>query len=448
MLRRLLCAAAVATALVGLMPAAAAVAAAPTAAERAAVAAAARTPVPATAAPPAAPADVDLAVRDLAADRGISLGEAQRRIGWQRLAPDLARDAAARLGDRFGGVWIDTADNDRVKIGVVGWNAGDGAAAWGDAAVRGAAAAKGLAAAVDPVAVRHSLAELERGNAWLAGRLVAVNAGAGATLTAGIRPDRNAVELQLPAAGTLTAAQRGLVDEARLRLGSALLVGAYAGRATARACAYPYCDPPLRGGIRITNSGRGCTGAFIARSRVDSALYQFTAGHCVAGGFTDSWSTRFTNGSTHVVGPRHNSRFASNGDMAILRINNPAGWTPRAWVYVTAGPDTTTDTTYHLSSDGASTVGMRICTTGAFFGRSDCGTVTQLGVTATYGGVTVTGLGRGSFCGTGGDSGAPMYASHVAFGLQTAGFSQCDSLYQGITAAENAMNVNVLHATS
>ncbi|MGK3991603.1 hypothetical protein WME99_51630 [Sorangium sp. So ce136] len=55
-------------------------------------------------------------------------------------------------------------------------------------------------------------------------------------------------------------------------------------------------------------------------------------------------------------------------------------------------------------------------------------------------------LGRGSFCGMGGDSGSPMYASHVAHGLQVAGYSECDSLYQGIRAAESVLNVNVLHA--
>jgi hypothetical protein len=415
---------------------------------------------PAAADPQPSPTgEIDLAARYLAAERGVSLAEAQRRIGWQKLAPQLAEEAAARLGDRFGGVWIDAAGQDRVRIGVLGGGSA-AARASARASARSAATAVGLGEATDTVAVRHSMVELERGNAWLAAQIATVNTDAGALstggpggvptggLTAGIRPDVNAIELQLPVLGTLTPAQSALVDEARRRLGDALRVGTYTGRATARACRYPYCDPPLRAGIRIANSGRSCTGAFIARSRVDSTLYQFTAGHCVAGGFTDTWYTHFPDGSTHAIGPRHNSRFSSGGDMAILRINNPTGWHPRAWVYVTSGPDTTADTTYHISSDGTSVVGMRICTTGAAFGRSDCGKVTQLGVTATYDGVTVTGLGRGSFCGVGGDSGAPMYASHLAYGLQVAGYSLCDSLYQGIHAAENAMNVNVLHASS
>ncbi len=395
--------------------------------------------------PAAAPGDAgsDLAVRSLAADRGISLAEATRRITWQQRAPELAAQAQTTLGNRFGGVWIDAARGDRLKVGVTGAND-----AGASAEVHAAALAAGVPDAVDGVPVRHSQAELAAAVGWLATELQRVNAAASWPLAAGLRTDQNAVELRLPANNALTSAQRLLVAAARQRYGDALLVGSYPQRPQPRACAYPYCDPPLRAGIRIANSGAGCTGAFIARSRSDGVLYQFTAGHCARFGGTDTWYTHFTDGSTHAIGPVHNYRFSSGGDMAILRISNPSGWNPQAWVYVTSGPDTTLDTDYHITSDSGSTVGQRICTSGAFFGRSDCGTVTRLGVTATYGGVTVTGLGEASFCGTGGDSGAPVYASHTAYGLQTAGFSECDSLYQGIHAAEDAMNVDVAHTAS
>jgi hypothetical protein len=35
------------------------------------------------------------------------------------------------------------------------------------------------------------------------------------------------------------------------------------GQAAPRACSYPVCDPPLRGGIFIQNGVAACTGAFL-----------------------------------------------------------------------------------------------------------------------------------------------------------------------------------------
>jgi hypothetical protein len=377
-----------------------------------------------------------------ARERGITVAEAQQRLGWQVLAPDLAERVEASLGAVFGGVWIDIADRDRVKVGVAGAITGEVAAA-----VRDAADGIGLTEGYDLVEVRRSMSALEEANAWLGAEISRVNEGATDTLTAGLRTDLNVIELQVPSEGTLTPAQRDLVASAPSVLGDRLVIGSYRGRATPRACVYPYCDPPLRGGIRINHPNASCTGAFIAKSKVDDKLYQFTAGHCAYQNYTN-WSTRFTDNSVHVVGPVWTWWWYSGGDFAILRINNVPGWNPTAWVNVTSGPDTTADSTYHISSDNLSVWGMRICTTGAFYGRSDCGYVTQLGVTATYDGVTVHHLGRASFCGVGGDSGSPMYAKHVAYGLQVAGYSECDSLYQGIRAAETKLNVNVQHANS
>jgi hypothetical protein len=312
------------------------------------------------------------------------------------------------------------------------------------AVVRRAAEAGGLTDGYDLAPVRYSLATLKRANDWLGAQIAKANEGTPVTLTAGLRTDRNSLELQVPTEGSLTAAQRDLITSAQARFGNMIVMGSYAGRPAARACVYPYCDPPLRGGIRITNPGVGCTGAFIAQSKVNSALYQLTAGHCAYQHYSD-WSTRFTDNSSHVVGPVWHWEWNSAGDMSILLINNVPGWNPQPWVNVTSGPDTTAGTTYDITSDSTSVLGMRICTTGAFYGRNECGYVTELDVTATYDGVTVDNLGRGSFCGTSGDSGSPMYASHAAYGLQVAGYSECDSLYQGIQAAESILNVNVLH---
>lgn len=386
-----------------------------------------------------APILVDWEAEGLAQERGISLTEARQRLDRQAHAPRLADRAAIDLGDQFGGVWIDVAGGDRIKVGVAGEVGTDTVAV-----VQRAAEAGGLTEGYDLTPVRYSLATLKHANDWLAVQIAKANQGAPVSLTAGLRTDRNALELQAPTEKGLTAAQRDLITSAQARFGDMIVIGSYGGHPTARTCVYPYCDPPLRGGVRISNPGVGCTGGFVAQSKVDSDFYQFTAGHC-AYQHEDNWSTLFPDFTSHVIGSVWHWEWDSGGDMSILRINNVPGWEPQPWVYVTSGPDTTTEATYYIKDDSTSVVGMRICTTGAFYGHSSCGYVTQLSVTVTYGGVTVTDLVRGSFCGTAGDSGSPMYALRIAYGLQVAGYSECDSLYQDIQAAELSMNVNVLH---
>lgn len=386
----------------------------------------------------------DPEVASFARERGISAVAAAQRLGWQRSAPDLAARAAGDLGARFGGVWVDVSDGDRVKVGVVG-----GLDSQAYQIVRRAADGVGLGDGYDVVAVRYSEAELKAHNAWIGAEIARVNQGSAFGLTAGLRTDLNAIEVQAPAGVKLTAAQSALLAEAAKRLGDRLVSSSYLGQPRAWAgCNYPYCDPPLRGGIKILGNLHPCTGGFIARSRVDEELYQFTAGHCADGGDNDSWSTKFTNGSEHVIGPLWHWKWASGGDMAIVQVSNVPGWDPAGWVQVTDGPDTTADSSYHISSDNYSVIGMRICSTGGYYGRSDCGYVTHLGVTVTYDGVTVHNLGRSTACGTPGDSGGPLYAYHVAYGILLGGYSECQSFYQGIRAAEDELNVDVIHALS
>ena len=422
-------------------------------------------PVTDSAHPDATPSAMEVA--SFAGERAISEAEAEERLRWQLKVPRLSDLAGDRLGPVFGGVWVDVHDGDRIKLGVVGDVDGlerdpsepplperDG-----DDATHGDDPRDGLIGPVDAwrlaqtaiddadlsgvadvVLVQHSLSDLTAANDWLSSQLV--DSGASGSLIVGLRTDLNAVELQRPRGRALTDVEEQLVAAALAKLGDVLVVGEYAGRVEPRTCTYPYCSSPLRGGNRIHNNGT-CTNAFVARSRVDSKVYQFTAGHCVENR-SGNWKTRLWPGSSKkVIGPAHNFIFGTAGDMAILRVDED--WWVSSWVHVTSGPDTTTDTEYEILAERSSFIGMRICTTGASFGRSDCGNVTALGVTASYGGKTVTNLGRGNFCGVPGDSGAPMYASRNAYGLQVAGASQCDSFYQGIIAAENQMNVNIMH---
>ena len=82
--------------------------------------------------------------------------------------------------------------------------------------------------------------------------------------------------------------------------------------------------------------------------------------------------------------------------------------------------------------------------------------VTGLGVTHTFCATlptasctTVKNLGQTNICSAEGDSSAPLYAAHQAFGLlsgQWDAYTPCITLYQGIISAEKAMNVNIVLA--
>jgi hypothetical protein len=402
-------------------------------------------------APPAtAVREADPAALDIVAEQHVSLAQAETRLSWQRAVPALAALLHHRLSsDLFGGIWIDPNDGDRVKIGLVGLTKHD------RAVVIGALRATRLAAAADLVPVRYSFSQLKNADEWLGSELVRL-ARRNSTLIhldSGYRLDLNRVLLDT--SGHLTAAERALVARAKAKYGALVRVLAEPDgtEATPADCSYPFCLPPLRGGIEIfsPNGQYACTGGFVAKSRVDGKLYQFTAGHCAAAGGSGNWWTSFPDHSAHNVGPVHHFIYGNSGDEAILSINNPTGWhLPQGWVYVTANPGVTTlNEEYPINSAQYSTQGARVCKSGAIYGKTTCGVVTRLGVQIQNGdGTVVKNLGEANFCTTNGDSGGPVFASHQAFGLVVAVnlHNSCDSFYQGIIGAENAMNVDIVLA--
>jgi Trypsin len=392
------------------------------------------------------PGAADPAVLDLAKDRGVSLQEAYRRIGWQRKAHLLDEDLRVALGSRYGGLWIGRTD-DRIKVGLVG-AATD---------LRSYTVRRGLVDATDTVPVRYSASFLTAASDWLGAQVVRVNQGAPRPMGSGLLlDDRNVVELLVPPAGRMTAAQRALVDAAKRRYGGALQLSPSDWPILGGACGFPNCDAPLRGGIKIYNGGGGCTSGFIARSQVDSTMYVITAGHCIFALGGDEWTAfQPKTGQQHVIGRAWNNKLDSTGDMAILRINNPAvttGWNPKPWVYVRASATTVEDPDYYISDDGGQGMNERICMTGATSGTR-CGKVTGLNQTVPYtvAGITVTveHLGRANVGGGLGDSGGPMYDGHVAYGIWVAFVpNTAVAYYQGVTAIERDMNVNIVHGTS
>ena len=415
---------------------------------------------------PSATESLSLASEDaeaqlFASERDISLADAKRRLGWQTLAPDL--EQALQAEPFFGGVWIDRADGDRVKVGVVG----DITAETRDRVAR-AASQVGLTEGFAPVSVRFTQRDLDEANEWIGKELERVNVGTEATMKVGERTDGNVIEVEVPADELLTSNQRNMLDEARARFGARLHFSADSGPVVAQQCIYPFCDPPLRGGIKIFGPAN-CTGGFVVQSRSTARYYQFTAGHCywdniVTTGVmnTGIFSTLYSDQTTHDIGPIHNwmpiikSPFGtfSDGDAAILEILDPATWQPQARIEVTLNVPifgkivTVTIPDYYIKSDNYSQVGMFVCASGAVTGRSSCGYVLWRGLTVTYtDGVTVHHLAKASYCSKGGDSGAPVFANHVAYGIHVSAPAKnpCLPSFQGVRAAEDALNVDIMH---
>jgi hypothetical protein len=143
----------------------------------------------------------------------------------------------------------------------------------------------------------------------------------------------------------------------------------------------------------------------------------------------------------------HNSRYTqspSYDDFGIIRNwGNTPFWKPGGYVYVHPGPDTTGDSTYDIYGYGVSSIGSRVCVTGGRSG-TDCAAVKAPGWPVSGGYAVV------DYCTTGGDSGAPVYSTHVAKGIHHGamlGASAChDRLFQGIVEAAQELNVYVVTA--
>jgi hypothetical protein len=240
--------------------------------------------------------------------------------------------------------------------------------------------------------------------------------------------------------------------------------------AVTTSCTFPYCDPPLRAGVRL-NSSDSCSSGFLARSRSDNVLYVVTAGHCeyVVGLYYGVWGGNWTtrqprNGATnHIVGPVHSWTYSASGDSGIIRVVNPTGWNARAWAYVHASTPqvqppppllpiggTTYQPEYPILADANAMQGQRVCRSGGS-SLTECGYVSSTSSWHSDSalGVTVYGLLRVSgFCHmTGGDSGGPVYSSNTAWGIVMgrASGSGCPGWVEPIRRVESARNVDVAH---
>lgn len=394
---------------------------------------------PASATPAGGDEPLDPAAQLLVDRYHITPAEANARIVLQDRATVLLDDLQATFADTYGGLWIDQLAGGTVVVGV---RPGQ------ERTVRELAARRGVDR-VRVVPVERTVAQLRAVQAQLRHTLATQpSSGLG---VGGIYVPTNQVNVRVDATALATAAGAALASALDRTHPGRLRFVPVRGVAMTAACVVNgefnvWCDPPLRGGIGITASGVRCSAAFNVRSISDGKRYLLSAGHCNTGG---TWQTRFTNGDIHDIGPTHNAYFNSTGDGMIIRVNNPTGWNPKPWVFVTGDSGTTRDETYTIASSGGTSIGMSVCMTGRRDG-TECGVVIDNDTPGAGGVLHVAEVDGG--CIRGGDSGGSVYRRNTAYGIVHGGvfpggdnnYCSITWFYQGVRGAMDKLNVRLV----
>ncbi|MGV4984854.1 S1 family peptidase [Streptomyces sp. NRAIS4] len=176
----------------------------------------------------------------------------------------------------------------------------------------------------------------------------------------------------------------------------------------------------ISGGDAIYGGSYRCSLGFNVHS--GSTYYFLTAGHC--GQVASTWYSNSSHST--VLGTNVNYSFPGN-DFALVRYTNSSISHPSS----VGGQSITSAATPSVGT----TVYRRGSTTGTHSGR-----VTALNATVNYGGGDIVyGLIQTTVCAEGGDSGGPLYAGTVAYGLTSGGSGDCTSggttFFQPVTEA-------------
>ena len=394
------------------------------------------------------PALEEVAARQYVSEFNVSPATARAALSLQNRADGLSElilDSPADAG--YAGVWFDNTGR-RVKVGLkTGTDA---------TPVHQAISDLGIQASTDVIFVAHTHRELEQSrDAALAQLADLVTAQ---LVSGSYDSSRNAVIVDI--ANSLTAAQRSRVDAAVAAASARTIIEVQPVASLAEVltdCNPQACDPPLRGGVRISTEGGGCTGAFVAHSRSDNLPYLLSAGHCFddPNERDDPWQVANpAGGPSRTIGSFHNYHVGGEGDFGIVRINDePFGGTMlRNYVYVSGGrlQDggrlTRLDPTYEIHRSRRNKIGFALCYTGQY-SETICGRTARLG--KMDGPAKSIGWLKRFRCGTDtqprpGDSGAPFFKKHAAFGILRGYLPQtCYTTYSGAIQAEDKLRVSI-----
>lgn len=277
-----------------------------------------------------------------------------------------------------------------------------------------AALATARAAGADAHLVEHSSAELAAAMKQL-NRTARV---AGSSWSVDVATNQVLVSVD----STVTGADLATVEAAVAKLGSKATLETVAGEFT----------PAIAGGQAIYGGQYRCTMGFNVVS--GSTYYFLTAGHC--GEVASTWYSNSAH--TTLLGTNVGYSFPSD-DYALVKYTGSV--TPEGSVYLYNG------SYQDISSAGTPTVGQTVYRSGSTTGVHS-GTVTALNATVNYSdGTSVYGTIRTTVCAESGDSGGPLYAGTVAYGLTSGGSGNCTrggiTYYQTVPEALSVYGVSV-----
>ncbi len=386
---------------------------------------------------------VELSARALADAENLPIEEATRRVELQP-ARDLVIEAYAKAaGTAWGGAYVDQEGNGALVVESTDVAAFDRADL--------SAQARGLGVEVRKREVPFTYDQLNEATTAIARTFSSEDI----TGTVTGNPQDGFLTVTVTSEADVARAQRLLtyaITDDQLR-GTVRIVADKdaAFRTFGCSSSYTSCDAPMRGGQAMSTAPGGiCTTGFTVASNSNGWVYEMTAGHCavidpaygIYGSGIGTGSLQWNayqpgNGYDHVVGRAHSTDYAelSQGDASLIDVDNPAsapaGWGPGGYVRVmtSGGTHPTADEPRYDITGVGSTGGLTqyqswLCKTGALT-NTNCGQIYGWGATfvgPSPGGYdTVNAAIISGMKSCTGDSGSPVYAGHLGYGIVNGG---------------------------
>lgn len=371
-------------------------------------------------------------VESYARSTGVPVDAAERNLALQARAGDIVGALKDALGPRYAGVAFD-AKAGRFSVPVLSEQDADRA--------RDVFRERGVAldAAVAPTIVKHSWDELLQGSKAVQddpdihglledGKVVITVDERSNAVVVDTAPTSGGLSAR--ATTTLRASAADVSTDAgvpvTVRTSSTPLP-----EVSPDACAWiqlaSRCDKPLRGGVTMAGSTSSCSMGALAYRNSD--YFVMTAGHCLRD--RARWWAIDPNGTWQSVGLPggfdYGTQYPGGGfttDSGAIAVTPSDYWWQNPWT-ATSFVDHWWDD-YRTVAVAASYVGLGVChigqTTPNNSGAGNCGTVTNAAATVTYtDGNTLSPMIQTNYCGAAGDSGGPVLASNVLFGLHSGG---------------------------